>query len=198
MPQTPRLRRPAALLACAAALLTLLGCGSTGSAGGDAQTGFVSGENGLDAVPPASRRPAPALAGKDLEGRPTALSDYRGETVVVNIWASWCDGCRAEAAGLEQVHRKYQGQGVRFLGINTRETDRAVAVAFEKQKGITFPSIYDPDGTQILKFPKGSLDPQSIPSTLVIDRQGNVAARSLKAISADDLEAMLRPVLAER
>ncbi|MFE9426700.1 TlpA family protein disulfide reductase [Kitasatospora sp. NPDC006697] len=201
MSGTPRLRTAAALTAAAAAL-TLAGCGSTASGGsggsGDAQAGFVIGKGGLDTVPLASRKAAPAIGGKDLEGKPVTLSDYQGKIVVVNIWGSWCSPCRAEAKGLEQAYEKYQGQGVQFLGINTRDTDPTNAKRFEDVNGIQYPSIYDPDGTQILKFPKGSLNPQSIPTTMVIDRQGRVAARAMKGLTPDELDQLIAPVVAEQ
>ncbi|GJF31459.1 hypothetical protein KNE206_41590 [Kitasatospora sp. NE20-6] len=116
----------------------------------------------------------------------------------MNIWGAWCNPCRAEAKGLQGLWEKYQGNGVQFLGINTRDNDPENAVAFEKDKGITYPSIYDPDGTQILKFPKGSLNPKFIPTTIVIDQNGRLAARAFGAQSADTVEAMLRPILAEQ
>ncbi|MDH6137342.1 thiol-disulfide isomerase/thioredoxin [Kitasatospora sp. MAA4] len=196
--RTPsRLRLAAALIASAVAL-TLAGCSSSGSGGGDAQAGFVTGNGGIDTAPVADRQPAPAIAGKTLEGTAAALSDYRGKVVVLNIWGSWCSPCRAEAKGLEQVYEKYKGQGVQFLGINTRDTSITNAKQFEDVNGISYPSLYDPDGTQILKFPKGSLNPQSIPTTIVIDREGRLAARAMKALPAEDLESMLTPILAEQ
>ncbi|MDH6121306.1 TlpA disulfide reductase family protein [Kitasatospora sp. GAS204B] len=198
MSGTPRFRL-AALLTAAAAVLTLAGCSSTGSGGsGDAQAGFVTGTSGFDTVPTASRKPAPAIAGKDLEGQQVGLSDYAGKIVVVNIWGSWCSPCREEAKGLEQSYEKYKDQGVQFLGINTRDTDPTNARQFEVNQGISYPSIYDPDGTQILKFPKGSLNPQSVPTTMVIDRQGRLAARAMKPMSVYDLDTMLTPLLAEQ
>ncbi|MDH6145081.1 thiol-disulfide isomerase/thioredoxin [Kitasatospora sp. GP30] len=197
MSGTPRLRMAAVLTAAAA--LTLAGCSSSGSGGsGDAQAGFVMGSGGIATVPVTARTAAPAISGNDLEGKPTALSDFQGKIVVLNIWGSWCSPCRAEAKGLEQVYEKYKGQGVQFLGINTRDTDVTNAKRFEDLNGISYPSIYDPDGTQILKFPKGSLNPQSIPTTVVIDRQGRLAARAMKGLTPDELDSMVSPILAEK
>ncbi len=182
-----------------AAVLVLAACGSTGSAvGGDAQAAFVTGKRGIDTVPLSGRHAAPDVGGDTLDGGHAALADYRGKVVVLNLWASWCSSCRAETEGLEQVYGKYRDQGVQFLGINTRDTSQTNAQQFEQLSGITYPSLYDPDGTQILKFPKGSLNPQSIPTTIVIDRQGRIAARAMKALPSEDLESMLTPILAER
>ncbi|MCX5212253.1 TlpA family protein disulfide reductase [Kitasatospora sp. NBC_00240] len=194
----PRLRLAAAVAAAAALVLT--GCSSSGSSGsGDAQTGFIVGKGGApDTAAAGHRKDAPDISGTTLEGAKVALSDYRGKVVVLNIWGSWCNPCRAEAPNLQSVWNTYKDQGVQFLGINTRDIDPANAVRFEQEKGVTFPSLYDPDGTQILKFPKGSLNPQSIPTTLVIDRDGKLAARAMRALEAEDIEAMLKPVLAEQ
>ncbi|GAA1216564.1 hypothetical protein GCM10009665_03040 [Kitasatospora nipponensis] len=202
MPGSYRLRPPAPLAASALALALVLGpalagceAAASGAGGGG---GFVAGRSGLDTVPLDVRRPAPAVSGKDLQDRPLALADFRGQVVVVNVWSSWCSGCRAEAAGLEEVFRRHQGQGVQFVGINTAEPEAVNARRFEQTHGLTYPSLYDPDGSQVLRFPKGSLNPQSLPCTLVIDRQGRLAARALRALSADDVEALLAPVLAEQ
>ncbi|KIQ62599.1 MULTISPECIES: TlpA family protein disulfide reductase [Kitasatospora] len=179
----------------AATALALAGCGSSGSGGGSA--GFITGKGGIATVPAGHRVDAPDISGTGLDGTGTLkLSDYRGKVVVLNVWGSWCSPCRAEAKGLQASAEKYADQ-VQFLGINTRDTDPANAVAFEKNFGVTYPSIYDPDGTQILKFPKGSLPPQSIPTTIVIDKDGKLAARAMRAMSTEDLDKMIEPVLAE-
>jgi peroxiredoxin len=190
-----RIRLAAALTAAAA--LALTGCTSGSSGSGDGQSGFVAGKAGLDTAVAGPRQAAPDVSGITLDGGKAALADYRGKVVVLNIWGSWCPPCRAEAKGLQSVWAEYKDQGVQFLGINTRDTDPANAVRFEQELGITYPSISDPDGTQILKFPKGSLNPQSIPTTLVVDRQGKVAARVMQAVSAENLEALLKPIVAE-
>lgn len=192
---TRRYLRPAAALAAAAAL-TLTGC-TADSSSSDGRTGFVSGEGGRDTAAVGSRQDAPAISGTTLDGSGAALADYRGKVVVLNIWGSWCGPCRAEAKNLQDVWAKYQDQDVQFLGINTRDADPSNAVAFERSFGVTYPSLYDPDGTQILKFPKGSLNPQAIPTTIVVDRQGRLAARSMRALSVEGLEALIQPVLAE-
>ncbi|MFG2695039.1 TlpA family protein disulfide reductase [Kitasatospora sp. NPDC048407] len=178
----------------AATALALTGCASSGSGGGS--VGFITGKGGIDTAAAGHRVDAPDISGTGLDSTALKLSDYRGKVVVLNIWGSWCSPCRAEAKGLQESSQKY-GDQVQFLGINTRDTDPANAVAFEKNFGITYPSIYDPDGTQILKFPKGSLNPQSIPTTIVIDKDGKLAARAMRAMSSEDLDKMVEPVLAE-
>ncbi|MDR3035911.1 MAG: TlpA family protein disulfide reductase [Kitasatospora sp.] len=181
----------------AATALALAGCSSSGSASRAGGVGVVTGKGGIATAPAGKRVDAPDITGTALDGNGSLkLADYRGKVVVLNIWGSWCSPCRAEAKGLQETSQKY-GDQVQFLGINTRDTDPANAVAFEKNFGVTYPSIYDPDGAEILKFPKGSLNPQSIPTTIVIDKDGRLAARAMRAMSAEDLQKMVDPVLAE-
>ncbi|GAA1401153.1 TlpA disulfide reductase family protein [Kitasatospora putterlickiae] len=198
----PRPRVAAAAVTAAAAALVLTACSSSGSsAGGDGQIGFVTakGKGGnISTAAVGHRQDAPDIGGKTLEGDPVRLSDYRGKVVVLNVWGSWCGPCRSEADDLQRVWEKYRDQGVQFLGINTRDTEINNAVRFEQEKGVTFPSIYDPAGAELLKFPKGSLNPQSIPTTLVVDRDGRLAARAVGGQTDDALESMLQPIVAEQ
>ncbi|MEV7215716.1 TlpA disulfide reductase family protein [Kitasatospora cineracea] len=196
MPGTARSRAPLAAAAATTALL-LAGCSSPGSAV-DGRTGFVTGKDGVATAAPDRRRDVPDLSGATPEGVPVKLSDYRGKVVVLNLWGSWCTACRTEAPGLQAVWEQYRDQGVQFLGIDTRDSDPANAIAFERNKGITFPSLYDPDGSQILRFPEGSLNLQAIPTTVVVDREGRLAARVFGAREPGTVVSMIRPVLAER
>ncbi|MFJ5548119.1 TlpA family protein disulfide reductase [Streptomyces sp. NPDC093225] len=146
----------------------------------------------------ADRLPAPELAGPDVGGgTPTSLASHRGHVVVVNIWASWCGPCRAEAGALEEVRGRTAASDVRFLGINTRDPDVSAARSFVAAHGQHFPSIHDPRGTLPLRFPAGTINPQAVPATVVIDRQGRIAAATSGPVTAPDLTALLDTVLAE-
>ncbi|MBO1414594.1 TlpA family protein disulfide reductase [Streptomyces sp. FH025] len=196
----PRPRVAAAAATVAAAALVLTGCSSSGSSSsGEGQVGFVTvkGTN-LSKADIGKRGDAPDISGETLDGAQVKLSDYRGKIVVLNVWGSWCGPCRAEAKSLQAVADEYKDKDVQFLGINTRDTDKTNAVRFEQEQGVTFPSIFDPAGTQLLKFPKGSLNPQSIPTTLVVDRDGKLAARAVGGTTQDALESILQPVVAEQ
>ncbi|MFI6153223.1 TlpA family protein disulfide reductase [Kitasatospora sp. NPDC051170] len=194
----PRVAAAAAATAAAAAL-ALTGCSSSGSSGNGAdQVGFVSvKDTNISKAEPGHRVEAPDISGETLDGGQVKLSDYRGKVVVLNVWGSWCGPCRGEADDLQRVWTKYKDQGVQFLGINTRDSEKTNAVRFEQEKGVTYPSIFDPAGSQLLKFPKGSLSMQSIPTTLVIDRDGKLAARAVGGTVDDALESILQPVVAE-
>ncbi|MEV6171302.1 TlpA disulfide reductase family protein [Streptomyces sp. NPDC051954] len=191
-------RAPLTLTGAAVAALLLSACGSGGTSGGGGNTNFVMGEDGISTVEQGERTAAPDLSGGTIDGKQLDVASYQGKVVVLNVWGSWCAPCRAEAPGFETVYKDLKGQGVQFVGINTRDTSTKNALAFEKQYGVTYPSLYDPTGKLMLRFEKGTLNPQAIPSTLVIDRDGKVAARSLAALSEDKLRKMLAPVLAEK
>ena len=182
----------------AAAALTLSACSSGGTSGGGGDTNFVMGKDGISTAKKGQRAAAPDLSGKTVNGQQLDVASYKGKVVVLNVWGSWCAPCRAEAPGLEKVYESLKAKGVQFVGINTRDTSVQNAVAFEKRYGVPFPSLYDPSGKLMLRFKKGTLNPQAVPSTLVLDREGGIAARSLAALSEDKLRSMIAPVLAEK
>ncbi|MDX3521785.1 TlpA disulfide reductase family protein [Streptomyces scabiei] len=193
-------RSRAALLSAGAAalVLTLSACAGGGIEGGGGQTGFITGSDGIATVKKGDRDTAPDLSGKTIDGDQLDLSAYQGKIIVLNVWGSWCAPCRAEAPNLAKVSADLADQGVQFVGINTRDTSTRPAVAFEEQYKVTYPSLYDPTGKLLLRFEKGSLNPQLIPSTLVIDREGKLAARTQQALSEEKLRKMLKPILAEK
>jgi peroxiredoxin len=182
----------------AVAMLLMSACSSGGTSGGGGDTNFVMGKDGISTAKKGERAAAPELSGKTVDGKTADVASYKGKIVVLNVWGSWCAPCRAEAPNLEKVYRDVQAKGVQFVGINTRDTSTGNARAFEKKYGVTFPSLYDPTGKLMLRFKKGTLNPQAVPSTLVLDREGKIAARSLAALSEDKLRKMLAPVLAEK
>ncbi|MFE0249403.1 TlpA family protein disulfide reductase [Streptomyces sp. NPDC059010] len=187
-----------AITSAAVAALTLSACSSGGMSGGGGDTNFVPGSNGIDTAVQGKRSAAPALSGETIDGKQLDTADYKGKILVINVWGSWCPPCRAEAKNFQTVYDDVKGQGVEFVGINTRDTSTTPAKAFEKEFGVTYPSLYDPTGKQMLRFGKGTLNPQAIPSTLVIDRKGKIAARALTPLSEETLRSMIKPVLAEK
>ncbi|MFE5971665.1 TlpA family protein disulfide reductase [Streptomyces sp. NPDC056460] len=182
--------------ASAAVLLFLLALAATGCGGGNeagADGGAPgAGTIGTAAVLPVAERPsAPDTAGRDLTGRDLALRSYRGKVVVLNVWGSWCAPCRAEAADLEALRGAAAPRGVELLGVNVRDRSTGPAREFERTYGLRYPSIHDPDGMLLLDFPPALLNPQAIPSTLVIDRQGRIAV----AVSGPVTRAQLEPLV---
>lgn len=185
----------AALLASVlslALLATACGGGSSEGASG-AATRFVAGSGAVTTVPEDKRKPAPELSGETLGGRTISLDDYKGSVVVLNVWGSWCPPCRKEAPELAKAARKLEGKGVEFLGIDTRDNNPAPARAFVERFDIPYPSLYDPDGRLLLGF-SGTIPPSAIPSTLVIDQQGRVAARILGESTSTTFVQLARDV----
>lgn len=178
------------------AVLTLASCTDAAPtpSSGDGQ-GFVSGGGTASVIEPADRVVAPEVAGQTLQEEELSLADFEGDVVVVNVWGSWCAPCREEAPSLQEVSQETRDDGVQFVGLNTRDA-AAQALAFERRFGITYPSLVDADGQLQLEF-RDSLPPTAIPSTLIIDRQGRVAARILGATSYTQLSDLVADIAAE-
>lgn len=188
------MRTRLAAVAAAALVLLVSGCGSATDAT-SADSGFVAGDGSIVVLPEAQRVAAPDLVGTTLDGDTFRLADQRGEVVVMNVWASWCAPCRAEAPTLAALSDELDGQGVQFVGLDTRDSD-VPARAFAEKFGIGYPNVIDRDGQLQLLF-GDSLPPQAIPSTLVIDAEGRVAARALGKVSESSLRGMIEPLLAD-
>ena len=183
-------------LAVAGLLLALTACssGQQTSENRDGQTGFVSSSGRVSTFAPDKREAAPELTGQTLDDTRWNLADQRGKVVVLNVWGSWCPPCRAEAPDLVAASKEL-GSSVQFIGLNTRDLDKAPAKKFVEAFGVGFPSIYDPNGKQLLKF-RGQITPSAIPSTLVIDKNGKVAARVLGSVTKDTLVGMVHDAAA--
>lgn len=186
----PSLRRFGYAVGALALTAALAACGGSSA---DTGTGFVAGDGSIVLLDESARQSAPDLVGDTLDGGTFRLSDHLGEVVVLNVWASWCAPCRAEAPELQALWEEFQGQGVQFVGLDTRDT-AAAALAFIDAYGITYPNVIDTDGRLQLLFSE-NLPPQAIPSTLVIDADGRVAGRILGRVSESTLRALIEGAL---
>lgn len=148
---------------------TLSGC-STGGLTKSSENSFVAGSGSATLVKASDRKAAPELVGALLDG--TKIKVPFGQVIVLNVWASWCSPCRAEAPLLEDFATKLAGK-VQFVGINTRDNVSA-ANGFINRFKITYPTIVS---DELLANFRGSLLPNAIPSTLIIDAKGRVAVR---------------------
>jgi peroxiredoxin len=143
------------------------------------------------------KRPVvPDVSGATLTGGKISLRDLRGHVVVLNVWASWCYPCQSEAPDLARLARTTRGQGVRLVGIDTRDTSGA-ARAFVRKYGLPYPSIYDPNG-EVVRELHGLVPVDGVPSTLVIDATGRVAARKIGLVDGAALRKAVRAVVTEQ
>ena len=111
---------------------------------------------------------APAFQLPSSANTPLALSDLKGQVVLINFWASWCGPCRQEMPVLDQLYRKYKAAGFTLLGVNV-EPKSADALGFLKGTPVTFPILFDSD-SQVSKLYEVS----GMPSTVILDRTGKV------------------------
>jgi thiol-disulfide isomerase/thioredoxin len=192
--------RSAALALSAA--MTVAGVGASAGCAGTqaAQNGpgagdsrYVAGDGSTRFIGPAGRKPAPRVHGTTLDGKPFDLAALRGKVVVVNFWASWCAPCRGEAPALEQVYREHKANGVEFAGVDIKD-DPEPAKAFVRKFKVGYPSVVDQDGQVTLAF--RDVPPNAVPSTLILDRQGRIAASVIGATTYNRLKELLGRVAA--
>lgn len=176
-----------------AVVLAVAGC-SGGSDAVDASAGgsygFVQQAPGQDFVPVENRTPAPALTGDALDGSSLDLATYRGKIVVVNFWASWCAPCRAETPELVALAAQYPN--IAFFGVNEKDSPSA-AQAFVRDFKVTYPSLVDRIGTLAARWPV----PPGLPSTFVLDPEGQLAVRFTGGVLGDELRPVLDRLVAE-
>jgi thiol-disulfide isomerase/thioredoxin len=179
-------------LALAVAGLFLLGSG-----GGGEDCDLPGVRPGLCPTPEAERTEAPTDALRVLgEEQELSLADLRGEVVVVNFWASWCGPCRTEQPDLNEAHEILSGEGVRFLGVNIEDTEPN-ALAHQREFDIPYESLFDARNRYSSQF--RGVGPRTIPTTLVIDEEGRVAARMFGSPrDATEVVALVEHVIAGR
>ncbi|KGJ72888.1 alkyl hydroperoxide reductase [Cryobacterium roopkundense] len=159
--------------------------------------GFIAGDGSVTEIAASARGEAIDFTGIGENGETLASADYAGEVLVVNFWYASCAPCRAEAADLQKLNAQFEDNGASFLGVNVRD-QAANAMAFNDTYGITYPSVLDVnDGGMQLAF-SGSIPPNAVPTTLVLDKQGRVAARILGQVTSPSiLETLIRDTVAE-
>jgi thiol-disulfide isomerase/thioredoxin len=190
-------RRLPAVATAAAALVVLAGC-ATGHGAVDVDNGgdfrFVAGTPAGTVIAPRDRASAPTFSGTLLDGSPFTSTSLQGSVAVINFWGSWCAPCRVETPEFSQVASSVADRSVRFLGVDVKE-DKQFAQAFMAGRQIAYPSLYDPRGEIALAF--RDYPANAIPSTIVLDRQGRVAAVYTAAVTQKDLTTVLGAVTGE-
>lgn len=189
--------------ALGAAAAVLIAAGTVGCAGGDIGAD-TPGSNGQSFVGHSyestfyqvgDRPVAPTVAGSTISGQKLSLASYRGDTIVLNFWGSWCAPCRAEAPALGQLARKLAPKGVRFVGVDIRDQPDS-AEAFMQTFNVGYPSLNDPGDAIALEF-HSTVPPAAIPTTLIIDRSGRIAARIFGASSYAQLQTLISKVIGQ-
>lgn len=150
-------------------MVVLAGCSGLSGTGGK---GYVTGDGVPTEIAPADREDPIDLAGEDLDGKPVDLADLRGKPVVINVWWSLCPPCRVEQPDLNEAATEL-GDDVAFVGVNIRDSSADQAQAYVRSFEVPYPSLYSPDGQALLPL---SLSARSIPSTIVLDAEGRIAA----------------------
>ena len=155
---------------------------------------FVSGSPGTTVWGAHSGPAVPRVNGTTLTGQKLALAQYHGHVVVLNFWGSWCTPCRVEAPVLASLSKHYTGTGVRFLGVDIRDSP-AAAEAFLSDAHISYPSFNDPGDEIALAF-TATVPPSGIPTTLVIGRNGRISARVIGEVSYSGLRGLISRAMA--
>ena len=174
------------LIAVLAIALSLTACGNSKQV---AAKSYVAGNGTVTFIQPQDRKMGPTFSGTTLDGENFELP--HGGIVVVNVWASWCAPCRAEAPTLAALANKYKG--VVFLGVLTRDSEVA-ARAFQIRFQLPYPTLVD--DSVLLGF-RNTLSANAIPSTILMDPKGRVAARISGEITVASLTELIEKLHAE-
>jgi len=161
--------------ALVAALLPLITACS--DIGGTGDLDYVAGSGAVVAVEEGAREKPVEIRGTTVQGEPLDVTDLRGKVVVLNVWWSGCGPCRSEMPMLVDAERQLAADHpdqVAFVGINIRDAAPENAAAFERDRGVDYPSLYDPGSETLLEL--GRYAPPSMPATVLLDRTGRVAA----------------------
>ena len=185
----------------AAALLALGAAGCTqdpnsvaAQAKAGDQKGYVSGDGAVEQIALADRAEPVTMSGTLVDGGSWDIESTRGQVLVLNVWGSWCAPCVAEAPDLQAAWEQVQDGGeVQFMGIDFREEAERGA-AFMAKAGITYPSLSDESGVLILRL-QGKAP--TVPTTLVLDREGRIAARVNGPVGTSTLTGLVEDVVAE-
>ncbi|AEE45050.1 TlpA family protein disulfide reductase [Cellulomonas fimi] len=187
------------LAALAATVLLAAGC--TGAPDDDAPAdvvdqGYQSGDGTATVWQAADRKGPLELSGTDYAGAAQDVADWRGDVVVLNTWYAACPPCRAEAPDLVQLAQDYADEGVHVLGINGTDAAGA-AEAFQRQFEVPYPSLEDTDGSAVAAL-QGVVPVNAVPTTVLLDKDGKVAARILGLAEGSTLRALVDDLLAEQ
>jgi thiol-disulfide isomerase/thioredoxin len=194
------LKKLALALLLSAFVLTSSGCATDPLAEqfreGDNKN-YIAGDGTVTEFSLGSRPKAADWSGVSESGDNLSSNQLVGVITVINFWYAGCAPCRVEMPELIQLQDQFLDDEVQFIGVNVRDTPET-ALAFARQVNLNFPSVMDAKtGSVVLGF-TGVVTPQAVPTTLVIDSEGNVSARVLGRIDKGILEELIKTVVREK
>ncbi len=187
-----------AVVAALVAVPVLTACTGSDAVDTNGNTGgftFTSGTALGKLYPVADRKKAGAFSGTLLDGAKYTSASTKGKITVVNFWATWCTPCQTETPQFDLVYRKVKAQGVDFVGIDTKDV-KSKAEAFVKDNDISYPIVSDEEGETAIRL--GKIPQASLPFTVLLDKQGRVAAVYVIRLSPVDLTQAIDKLLAEK
>jgi thiol-disulfide isomerase/thioredoxin len=194
------LRKLLAALAISALVLTTSACANDSLAeqfrSGDNKN-YIAGDGTVTEFALGSRPQAASWSGITESGEAISSTQLEGVITVMNFWYAGCAPCRIEMPELIDLQTEFLPEGVQFIGVNVRDSAET-SLAFARKIGLNFPSVMDAKtGSVVLGF-TGVVTPQAVPTTLVIDAEGNVSARVLGRIDKGILTTLVETVIEER
>jgi thiol-disulfide isomerase/thioredoxin len=193
-------KKLAITLMLSALVLTSSGCATDSLADqfreGDNKN-YIAGDGTVTEFALGSRPKASDWSGISESGQNLSSDQLAGVITVMNFWYAGCAPCRIEMPELIELQDQFLSDQVQFIGVNVRDTAET-ALAFARQVNLNFPSVMDAKtGSVVLSF-TGVVTPQAVPTTLVIDSDGNVSARVLGRIDKRILETLIETVVSEK
>ena len=194
------MRKLLAALAISALVLTTSACANDSLAeqfrSGDNKN-YIAGDGTVTEFALGSRPKAASWSGITESGEAISSTQLEGVITVMNFWYAGCAPCRIEMPELIELQTEFLPEGVQFIGVNVRDSAET-SLAFARRIDMNFPSVMDAKtGSVVLGF-TGVVTPQAVPTTLVIDAQGNVSARVLGRIDKGILTTLVKTVIEER
>lgn len=172
----------------------LAACSGSGDQAGNAQFEFTEPTPAGQVIPAEQRAPAPSFSGELLDGSPFDSRSLADDPALINFWGSWCPPCRLETPDLQAVYSDVQDDGIQFLGVDVKD-QRQLASAFVSDIGAQYPSLFDPRGEVALAF--RGFPANVVPSTILLDKDGQVAAVYTGAVTQDTVRTALASLLEE-
>lgn len=156
---------------------------------GSAMPAAMPAAAGPGAAPQSGAWPAPDFRLPSLDGQSISPADFKGDVVVIELWASWCGPCRIQARFLEELHKEFDGRGVHFLAINSGESE-TTARAYQQKTPFPYPVLLDPRETVRARYRS-----RGLPTLLVVDRSGAVSMLKAGVVDVNTLRREIQKAM---